>query len=263
MALSALGLVALAACSSSTTATQASSSTSASTSTSSPSAAPRSPSASTDSAAQKEAAALKQVDCKKLKCVALTYDDGPSQYTPALLKAYTRRHANATLFMLGNAAKAYPDTVKQAYQEGFEIANHTWDHKAISSLSDAQVAQEVSSTSAELKKLTGVAPILMRPPYAARTKRTDKVVGANGMAVVVWSNSPEDWVAGHDSAEVITRLTLQRTSRNSIILMHDIHPWTVKAAPAVIDGLQKQGYTLVTVSQLLGKTIPGHLYPAA
>lgn len=96
----------------------------------------------------------------------------------------------------------------------------------------------------------------MRPPYAARTQRTDKVVGANGLAVVVWNNSPEDWVAGHNTA-VITKLTVQPASRNSILLMHDIHPWTVDAAAPTIDALQKQGYTLVTVASCWAPRSPG------
>ncbi|MEL4504283.1 polysaccharide deacetylase family protein [Luteococcus sp. H138] len=204
-----------------------------------------------------------KVDCKKLKCIALTYDDGPSPLTPKLLKAFTDRKATATLFMLGNAAETYPKTVKQAHEQGFEIANHTYDHQAISGLSDAKVAWEVSKTNTALTRITGVQPTLMRPPYAARTSRTDTVVGTHGLAVVVWHNSPEDWVAGHNTASVITKLTVQRASRNAILLMHDIHPWTVDAAAPTIDALQKQGYTLVTVSQLLGRTTPGKVYPAA
>lgn len=202
------------------------------------------------------------VDCAVAKCVALTYDDGPSTLTPQLLKAFTDRQATATLFMLGNAAQAHPQIVRQAHRQGFEIANHTYDHRAISDLPDATVAWEVDQTNRVLARLTGQRPTLMRPPHAARTQRTDAVVGRSGLAVVVWNNSPEDWLPGNRSAARITQLTLERTSRNSIILMHDIHPWTVDAAPAIIDGLQKQGYTLVTVSQLLGSTKAGGLYPA-
>lgn len=131
-----------------------------------------------------------------------------------------------------------PATVKQAHAQGFEIANHTYDHKPTSDLPDAKVAWEVSRTNAALQKITGQKPTLMGPPYAARTQRTDRVVGANGLAVVVWNNSPEDWVAGHNTAAVITKLTVQRASRNSILLMHDIHPWTVDAAAPTIDALQ-------------------------
>lgn len=69
-------------------------------------------------------------------------------------------------------------------------------------------------------------------------------------------------MAGHNTAAVITKLTVQRASRDSILLMHDIHLWTVDAAAPTIDALQKQGYTLVTVSQLLGATKPGVVYPS-
>lgn len=236
--------------------------------TAAPSPAGSAPAASPSATASRTAptptpSASAEPDCRKLKCIALTYDDGPSTLTPQLLKAFTDRKATATLFMLGNAAETYPETVRKAHQQDFEIANHTYDHKPINELSDEKVAWEVSKTNKVLAKITGETPTLMRPPYAARTTRTDRVVGRNGLAVVVWNNSPEDWVASNQSAEAITRLTLQRSSRNSIILMHDIHPWTVDAAPAIIDGLHKQGYTLVTVSQLLGSTKPGTVHPKA
>lgn len=122
---------------------------------------------------------------------------------------------------------------------------------------------EVRRTNAALQRITGQKPTLMRPPYAARTQRTDKVVGANGLAVVVWEQltgglggRPQHGGGHHE-------LTVQRASRDSILLMHDIHLWTVDTAAPTIDTLQKQGYTLVTVSQLLGSTKPGKLYPAA
>lgn len=213
------------------------------------------------SATPSKLSATAKVDCRKLKCIALTYDDGPSEYTPQLLKSFTSRKATATLFMLGNAATAHPQIVKQAHAQGFEVANHTYDHKALSDLGQAQVSDEVKRTNEVLQRLTGERPRLMRPPYAARNSRTDATVGKQGLSVIVWNNSPEDWVAGHDTAATISRLTLERSSRDSIILMHDIHPWTVQAAPAIIDGLHKQGYTLVTVSQLLGSTAPGEVYP--
>ncbi|RXW33001.1 hypothetical protein C1706_03810 [Propioniciclava flava] len=79
-----------------------------------------------------------------------------------------------------------PATVKQTHAQGFEIANHTYDHKPTSDLPDAKAAWEVRRTNAALQRITGQKPTLMRPPYAARTQRTDKVVGANGLAVVVW-----------------------------------------------------------------------------
>lgn len=99
----------------------------------------------------------------------------------------------------------------------------------------------------------------MPPARSARTRSS----APTGWPSWCGNNSPEDWVAGHNTAAVITKLTVQRASRDSILLMHDIHLWTVDAAAPTIDALQKQGYTLVTVIQLLGSTKPGKLYPAA
>lgn len=109
--------------------------------TAAPSPAGSAPAASPSATASRTAptptpSASAEPDCRKLKCIALTYDDGPSTLTPQLLKAFTDRKATATLFMLGNGAETYPETVRKAHQQDFEIANHTYDHKPINELSD-------------------------------------------------------------------------------------------------------------------------------
>jgi peptidoglycan/xylan/chitin deacetylase (PgdA/CDA1 family) len=100
----------------------------------------------------------------------------------------------------------------------------------------------------------------MRPPYAARNATTDEISGQLGLAVVTWDSSPVDWE--NKDASTIHALTVQGASPGAIILMHDTHQWTVDAAAPIIADLKAQGYTFVTVSQLLGATTPGQLYPS-
>ena len=99
----------------------------------------------------------------------------------------------------------------------------------------------------------------MRPPYAARNKTTDQISGELGLAVVVWDSSPVDWE--NKDAATITRLTVSGAQPGAIVLMHDTHTWTVDAVPEIITQLRGQGYTFVTVSQLLGQATPGEVYP--
>ncbi len=197
-------------------------------------------------------------DCSKLKCIALTYDDGPSPQTGRLLDTLQRERVTATLFMVGKAATANPAIVKRAASLGVEIGNHTTNHKQLNLQSDKVVSFEIADTQKRLKAITGQYPTWFRPPYAGRNKRTDAIAGRLKLGVVTWTTSPVDWE--NKDAATITRLVLSQARRNSIVLMHDSHSWTVNAAPAIIKGLKAKGYTLVTLTQLVGAPRPGRLY---
>lgn len=198
-------------------------------------------------------------DCDQLKCIAITYDDGPSALTDQLIDDYVAAGANATFFVNGQFARTYPETVKRAHQLGFEVGNHTTSHKHLPKLDDATIAKEISSTTKSIEWATGATPTLLRPPYGDRSERVDRIAGEQGLAVINWDTSPADW-ANKDTATIV-RLSLERARPGAILLMHDTHQWTVDAAPATIKGLQDQGYTLVTVSELIGEPVPGKLYP--
>lgn len=199
------------------------------------------------------------VDCAVAKCIALTFDDGPSQYTPKLLDTFEANDSRATLFMLGKAASLHPQIVRRAYDQGFEIANHTTDHKMLNSISADQVEFQISDTQKRLYEITGVYPNLLRPPYAGRNKTSDAISGKNGLAVIIWTDSPSDWI--NKNTETVTKLTLERARPGIIMLFHDTKEWTVNAMTTVVPKLKEQGYSLVTVTQLLGKTEPGKVYP--
>ena len=256
--LAALALTAGAsACSAQSPGADASRSSAPSASAPSASQAPASPAASptTESAAPEP----KKVDCKKDKCIALTYDDGPSEHTPQLLKTMAKYDAKATFFLIGPSASEYPEVVEDLVDQGMEIANHTTNHKVLSQISSAQVKTELSDTQKRIHKITGEYPTLMRPPYAARSNSVDKIAGKQGLSVVTWDTSPIDWE--NESAKKVADIVIREASRNQIVLMHDTHKWTVDAAPRIYKELSKQGYTFVTVSEVIGKPKPGKLYP--
>lgn len=198
--------------------------------------------------------------CTKVKCIALTFDDGPwPGTTDQLLDTLEREHVTATMFLLGNQAQAHPDMVRREQQLGLEIGNHTFTHPTLNQVSTGEVRTELTRTQDVLTQITGTRPTVMRPPYAGRNATSDSVSGELGLAVIVWDASPQDWV--NKDPQTIARLTVDSAQPNSVVLMHDTHQWTVDAMPAVISELRAQDYHFVTVSQLLGTTTPGQLYP--
>jgi peptidoglycan/xylan/chitin deacetylase (PgdA/CDA1 family) len=105
------------------------------------------------------------VDCRKAKCVALTFDAGPSENSPRLLDILKDRKVPATFFLLGkNHIADHPDLVKRMAREGHELASHTWDHKILTDIGDAQIRDELKRTDDAVERLTGKRPTLMRPP---------------------------------------------------------------------------------------------------
>ncbi|CAG7574612.1 peptidoglycan/xylan/chitin deacetylase (PgdA/CDA1 family) [Barrientosiimonas humi] len=198
------------------------------------------------------------VDCTVERCVALTYDDGPGAHTERLLSTLRSKGARATFFMLGEQASRYPEVVQSVKNAGMEIGSHSWGHEQLTAMTPGALRSDLSRTNQTLSQLTGTPVRLVRPPYGARTAQVDKVSGELGMAEVLWDVDTLDWKYRDPG-----RLPKDATSAvrpGSIVLMHDIHRSTVDGAPALIDALQKKGYTLVTVSELLGSTQAGKTY---
>ncbi|MFJ9416892.1 polysaccharide deacetylase family protein [Streptomyces sp. NPDC101227] len=201
------------------------------------------------------------VDCDKAKCVALTFDAGPSENTNRLLDILKKEKVHATFFMLGkNHVAERPAEVKRIDAEGHELANHTWSHKILTDIKPAEAKRELSRVQDAVKKITGKTPRLMRPPQGRTDEDVSRISKELGLAQVLWSVTAKDYQT-NDSA-LITKRVLDQTERDGIILLHDIYKGTVPAVPGIIEQLKKRGYTIVTVSQLLSpaKPEPGMVY---
>lgn len=181
------------------------------------------------------------------KLIALTFDDGPCKGTARLLDALRARGVRATFFMLGVNAKKYPAIVKRAYDEGHEIASHSNGHPLLSGLTDAQIRDQVSVTKQALDAAIGCTnDYLFRPPYGERTERILKQLDA---PAILWSVDSNDWRHVND-AETTANEIVSHAYDGSIILIHDIHTWSVDAAIRAVDILTARGFTFVTVSEL-------------
>ncbi|MFF7881808.1 polysaccharide deacetylase family protein [Streptomyces sp. NPDC020794] len=201
------------------------------------------------------------VDCRKAKCVALTFDGGPSLTTPKLLDILKQEDLHATFFVQGKGhIEKYPEILRRISHEGHEIGNHTWYHEVLTDINADDARQELTRTQSAIEKITGTRPILMRPPEGRTNREVAKICRDLGLAQVLWSVTAKDYETS-DSA-LITKRVLDQTHRDGIILLHDLHKGTVPAVPGIIKALKQRGYTIVTVSQLLApaKPQPGMVY---
>ncbi|MGW3007946.1 polysaccharide deacetylase family protein [Streptomyces sp. NPDC001219] len=201
------------------------------------------------------------VDCRKAKCVALTFDAGPSENTGRLLDILKKEKVHASFFLLGeNHVEKRPAEVKRIDAEGHELANHTWSHQILTDIPAAAAQREMSRLQEAVRKITGRTPRLMRPPQGRTDEQVSDISKRLGLAQVLWSVTAKDYQT-NDSA-LITKRVLDQTERDGIILLHDIYRGTVPAVPGILKELKKRGYTIVTVSQLLSpaKPQPGMVY---
>lgn len=177
--------------------------------------------------------------------VALTFDDGPSQYTPGILDTLEKYESRATFFEVGNRIDWYPGTVLRIDQMGCEIGNHSYDHAVLGNASASKIRSEISITDAKIKKITGKTPLLFRPPYGSVGSSLRKNAGK---PLILWSIDTLDWKS--KNADRVYQSVMNQVSDGDIILMHDLYASTRDAVKRMIPELKKRGYQLVTVSEL-------------
>lgn len=179
--------------------------------------------------------------------IALTFDDGPHPYyTEQLLKGLRERDVKATFFLMGKNAEAYPEIVREIYEQGHLIGNHTYSHIQLGTGNVESFKQEIVRTNEVIHEITGEDTIYVRPPYGSWDKKLEKELN---MFPVLWTIDPKDWCSSDVSA--IVRSVCSKAKENEIILMHDQYKSTVTAAFEVIDKLREEGYEFVTVEEIL------------
>ena len=192
-------------------------------------------------------------ETKQRPMIALTFDDGPGEYTEELINCLVENNAKATFFMLGQNVEAYPEIAKELSDAGMELGNHSYSHPDLVTIGAEAAAQQVSNTDAALKAATGFEATVMRPPGGSFN---DSVKAAIDHPLIIWSIDTRDWAT--KSEDQTYQVVMDNAQDGSVVLMHDIHEWSVKAAIRMIPDLIAKGFKLVTVSELAeakGKTL--------
>jgi peptidoglycan/xylan/chitin deacetylase (PgdA/CDA1 family) len=196
------------------------------------------------------AAVQAKVDCAKVKCLALTFDDGPGKTTPALLDVLKKERVKATFFLVGKRVDERPSVARRTLAEGHAIGNHTYSHLWLPSRNDDDIIQELKAAQQVIEGATGQTPTMFRPPYGRTDDRVLHLAYQFGLAQVMWTGTTLDWDLR--DAKKIKATVLRLAKRDGVLLMHDTVPQTVKAMPGIVKELKKRGYHLVTVPTLLG-----------
>lgn len=181
------------------------------------------------------------------KKVAITFDDGPNpDYTEMLLAGLKERGVRATFFLLGKEVERYPKIVEDIYADGHLIGTHSYEHVNLNNLCDAAAVEQVDKTNQAIHELTGEYPEFIRPPFGSWKCNLDY---ETKMIEVLWDVDPLDWKT--DNSDVIAKRVVDKVQENDIILLHDASESSVNAAFKIIDELQKEGYSFVTVDEIL------------
>ena len=181
------------------------------------------------------------------KYIALTFDDGPSAATtPRLLEGLADRGVRATFFLIGSQIPGNEEIVRRMDQDGHQIGVHTYDHVVLAGAEETAVREQIGKTEALLTEILGEGgDWWLRPPYGRVTAREAAWISTPMMQ---WTVDPEDWKVR--DAEKVTAHILEHAGEGEIILLHDVYETSVEAALAVVDALQAEGYTFLTLREL-------------
>ncbi len=189
------------------------------------------------------------------KVIALTFDDGPDpRYTRQILDLFDKYKAKGTFFVMGRKAKRNFELIKEMEQKGHEIANHTYHHPQLRTITLPNLQREIRDTDDVIHAITGAYPTLFRPPGGVYDDNVVEAAKAGNHLVVMWSwtQDTEDWK--NPGVKKIVGKVCKNARPGNIVLFHDgggKRIQTVKAVEIILDKLSKEGYQFVTVSQLL------------
>ncbi len=191
---------------------------------------------------------------RRSNAVALTFDDGPGEYSRRLVAILRAAGAHATFFVVGNRLQYWPGVVRDEETVGV-VGNHSWSHAHLPELPRWLAWLELARTQYAVSQELGHAPTLFRAPYEEHDARLDATVATFGLVEVFWSV-----LSGDDqpkaTARSVVRNVLAGLRPGAIVLMHDLHPWTVRAMPQILRAIRLRRLRAVTVPELLALDAP-------
>lgn len=184
------------------------------------------------------------------KLVALTFDDGPTERTPEILRMLADLQVPATFYLVGDDLAAHPEYGAAIAAAGHEIGNHSYSHPRMVLVSGDTVREEIERTDAEIRRTGYQGPITFRPPYGKKLWSLPNYLADHDRTTVTWDVEPDS--AGGATREAIVADTMAQTRPGSIVLLHVMHgSESAAAVPEIVTGLRAQGYEFTTVSDLV------------
>ena len=200
--------------------------------------------------------------------VALTFDDGPNpHYTYRILSMLSTYQVKSTFFVVGQSTKNFPSVIDAIIRDGHELANHTFTHPRLDTLSEDGVSLEISSMQSLLHRISPHTTFYFRPPGGRYNQIVLNVLQRQNISMVLWDvnagdyhmQKPDALVSPYPyahntyqkSAESMVRHIVKKTQNGSIILLHNTDGETIRAIPMIIQQLRQKGFSFVTLNQLL------------
>lgn len=189
------------------------------------------------------------------KLAALTFDDGPTRgQTAEVLRLLRERNVRATFFVTGGELERDMEAGREIVAAGHELGNHSYSHERMVMVTPSFVRREVERTDELIRAAGHAGEIHFRPPYGKKLLTLPLYLSRSGRKTITWDVAPDSDLPGDADAGAIARHVLEGARPGSIILLHVMYPSraeTLKAVPHIIEGLEREGYRLVTVSELL------------
>lgn len=216
--------------------------------------------------------------CSVPGTIALTFDDGPFEYTWDLADYLKKEGVVATFFFNGNnyvnvdtqtvktsaGTKTYKQVIKHVYDRGHQIGSHTYSHLELAGQSTSKIQSEMSKLEAIFRSVIGKNPLYMRPPAGSYDNNVLKTLGASGYKVIMWDIDSNDWRYQNDKSlameqkhykDVIEKDS-SKNPQGHIALHHDVYQKTAEQlTPWVVKYIKdKKKYKFVSVAECIGNT---------
>ncbi|WP_347490873.1 polysaccharide deacetylase family protein [Desulfoscipio sp. XC116] len=186
---------------------------------------------------------------ENVKAMALTCNVfWGEEYMGRMLEVLEEKNVHMTFFIGGTWAEKFPELMKKIYEQGHEIGSHGYSHPHPDNLSKQENSLDITKAEKIIYDITGEKPRLYAPPYGERGPAVLEAAQELGYRTVLWSIDTVDWQ--RPAPEVISKRVFNKMENGAIVLMHPTAP-TIHALPSIIDGLEEEGFQLITVGKML------------
>ena len=184
------------------------------------------------------------------KKIALTFDDGPSEFTLEVLALLKKYNAKATFFCIGKNIEKHPKIIKQIIEEGHLVGNHSYSHSKFFDFYNAkQIREEIQKTDALLEKYTSKKINFFRPPYGVTTPSIRRALNVTGHITIGWNIRSLD--GGTKNQDLIFNRLIKHISPGGIVLLHDTGKHSVLVLEQFLQFLEQNSYEVISIEELL------------
>jgi len=186
----------------------------------------------------------------KIKEIALTFDDGPTEFTPKFLDILKENDVKATFFCIGKQIEKYPETFQRIIAEGHTIGNHTLSHSNNTGfLSTSKMVEEIEKCDEVMLKIGNLKTNLYRPPFGVTNPSIAKAIKRTHKKSIGWNVRSLDTIT--EDEKKIYQKTTKGLKKGSIVLLHDTSEKTYHVLVDLLVFLKNKNYSTFTVDSMI------------